>query len=251
MKILKNILITALIFILLLGGCSSPLDVPANRRIDIEENPYLNPIIKLNPNYLFFDFVHPDSTKILTIEIENNQDKKYLLTNYYLFYGNNNFNIINKELPIILEAKGLDNSKKKIDIKFTGKSAGVFIDSLILANVFYPIGFLEAKVPYIYINDYYQNNLKVGQKHLFEISITNFSENAAIINKVNFSDTSIDIVIKNSLPIELPRNSKKNLIIECLPKISGNYTTQVQLEIVTNSSRKLVDSVSTIKIDCN
>ncbi len=251
MKNFPYILLPTTILLVLLMGCSSPLEVPANRRIDIEENPYLNPIIKLNPNYLIFDFVHPDSTKVLSIEIENNQDKKYLITNYYLYYGNNNFQIINKEIPIILEPKGIENSKKKIEIKFTGKSAGVFIDSFILANIFYPIGFLEAKVPYIYINDYYQSNVKVGKKQQFELTLTNFSENSAIINKINISDNSLNFVIKSSLPIELPRNSKKNLIVEFTPKNSGNYVSTFQLEIITSSNRKLVDSVSTIKIDCN
>ena len=248
----KSIIFFSFILLLLFSGsCSSPLDVPANRRIDVEENPYLNPIVKLNPNYLIFDFVHPDSSKTLTIEIENNQDKKYLITNYFLYYGNNNFQILNKEIPIILEAKGLDNSKKKIEIKFIGKSSGVYIDSLILANVFYPIGFLEAKVPYIYLNDYYQNNVPVGKKQQIELTLTNVSENAAIINKVNFSDNLIEFSVKNSLPIELPRNSKKNLVLEFTAKQSGKYSTQVKLEIITNSSRKLVDSLSTIKIECN
>lgn len=246
-----KIFITFIILFLVLGSCSSPLDVPANRRIDIEENPYLNPIVRLNPNYLNFDFVHPDSSKILTIDIENNQDKKYFISNYFLYYGNNNFQIINKEIPVILEAKGLENSKKKVEIKFIGKSSGVYIDSLILANIFYPIGFLEAKVPYIYINDYYQNNVPVGKKQLIELTLTNVSENVAIINKVSFAENLLDFNIKNSLPIELPRNSKKKLALEFTPKQSGKYSTKVQLEILTSSSRKLVDSLSTIKIECN
>lgn len=246
-----NILLVGMIIITSLWGCSSPLDVPANRRIDIEENPYLNPIIKLNPNYLLFDFVHPDSSKVLTVEIENNQDKKYLLSNYYLYYGSNNFQILNKEIPIILEPKGQENSKRKVEIKFKAKSAGVYIDSLILANIFYPIGFLEAKVPYIYIQDYYQNNVPVGTKQVIELSLTNVSENGAIINKVNLTDNSLDFVIKNTLPIELPRNTQKKLLLEYFPKQAGNYSTKLQLEIITNSSRKLVDSISTIKIDCN
>lgn len=245
------IFFASILFLLISQGCSSPLEVPANRRIDLEENPYSNPIVKLNPNYLNFDFVHPDSTKTLTIEIENNQDKKYLITNYFLYYGNNNFQILNKEIPIILEPKGLDNSKKKVEIKFIGKSSGVYFDSLILANIFYPIGFLEAKVPYIYMNDYYSNNIPIGKKQQIELTLTNVSENVAIINKVKFSDNLLGFNIKNTLPIELPRNSKKNLILEFTAKQAGQYSTQVQLEIITNSSRKLVDSLSTIKIECN
>jgi len=249
MKI-RDYIFSLILFLIISFGCSSPLEVPANRKIDLEENPYSNPIIRLNPNYLNFDFVHPDSSKTLSLEIENNQDKKLLITNYFLYFGNNNFQILNKEIPIILEPKGNENSKKTIEIKFTGKSAGIFFDSLIFANIFYPIGFLEAKVPYVFINDFYQNNVKIGKKQQIELTITNFSENPAIINKVSFSENSIGLEIKSSLPIEVPRNSKKNILIEFQANKAGSYTSKVQLEIITNSSRKLVDSVSIIKIDC-
>jgi len=250
MKIHKYIFLLSLL-VLLTNGCSSPLEVPANRKIELEENPYSNPIIKLNPNYLNFEFVHPDSTKILAIEIENNQDKKLLISNYFLYFGNNNFQIINKEIPVILEPKGNENSKKTIEIKFNGKSAGVFVDSLIFANIFYPVGFLEAKVPYIFINDFYKNNVIIGKTQQIELTITNYSEYSAIINKAIFLDNSLDFSVKSSLPIEVPRNSKRNLVLEFQPKQAGNYTTKLQLEISTNSSKKLIDSVSIIKIVCN
>lgn len=247
----KTYILLLLLYELITLSCSSPLEVPANRRIELEENPYANPIIQLNPNYLNFDFIHPDSTKILSMEIANNQDKKLLITNYFLYFGNNNFQIINKEIPLILEPKGTENSKKTIEIKFIGKSAGVYIDSLIFANIFYPIGFLEAKVPYIFINDYYQNNVSVGKVQPIELSITNFSEYSAIINKAVFLDDSSNFSIKSSLPIEVPRNSKRNLAVLFQSNQSGNYSTRLKLEILTNSSRKLVDSISTIKIVCN
>lgn len=247
----KNIIFLFLAVVALLGGCSSPLDAPANRRIEIEENPYSNPVIKLNPNYLNFDFVHPDSSKILSIEVENNQDKRYLISNYYLYYGNNNFQILHKEIPIILEPKGNENSKKKIEIKFIGKSTGFFIDTLLFTNVFYPIGFLEAKVPYIFVNDYYKSGVQSGKTQQLELTLTNLSENSAIFNKITFSDNSLNFAVQNQLPIELPRNSKKILSIEYKAKQAGKYSSQVNFEIITNSSRKLVDSVSTIKIDCD
>lgn len=247
----KILSILTLVYFAIIFGCSSPLEVPANRQIDLEDNPYVNPIIKIDPSFIDFGYVHLDSSKIFSIQIENNQDKKYLISNYFLFFGNKNFQILNKEIPIILEPKGEPNSKRQISIKFTGKSIGTFADTLILSNIVYPIALFEAKVPYVYINDYYQNNLKSGKKYLIELTLTNISEENAIINKVSFKEKISNFSIKTPLPLELPRNSKKNLVLEFYSDKSGVFESQIQLEIQTNANRKLVDSLSTIKIECN
>lgn len=242
---MKNIIYILLISVWIIS-CNSPLDVPANREIHIKEDPYSNPLINITPTFINFDFVHPDSTKTIDVIVSNNQNKKILINDYYLFYGNTYFNLPNKSIPFILESKGDSNSSKILTIEFKGKSPGVYNDTLLFSSIPYPSGLIEAKVPYIFADDLVFENVKSGKEYTKSLKIYNLSENSAIINSISFNENSDLFKINTNLPFELPRNSTMEISITFSPKTIGKTQTTLQYAITTLSKRRLIDSTSHI-----
>lgn len=245
-----NKIIIFIFLIVLFNACKSPLEVPANREIDIKDNPYTNPLLKVNPTFVNFEFVHTDSTKILVVHVENNQDVSYPITDYHLFFANNNFKIINKKVPVILEPKGLEGSKFDVQIQFLGKTSGVYNDTILFNNIPFPTALLEAKVPYIYAIDRLINNALAGAEIKSAVIFKNLSENSVSIKSINFSQNSELFSFTDIFPIEVPRNSSKELHFTFLSNSPGTFSTNITFELITNSQRKLTDSVASINVVC-
>jgi hypothetical protein len=248
----KIYILLILLWELFISSCNSPLNVPANREIHIKEDPYSNPLITISPTFINFDFVHPDMTKTMEVTISNNQNKKLLINDYYLFFGNNSsFYFANKSVPFILESKGEPNSSQIITVEFKGKSPSVYNDTLYFSSIFYPSGLIEAKVPYIYADELTFDNVKLGSNSTNTLKIYNLSEYPAIINSMILNDNADLFTINTSFPIELPRNSSKEISITFTPKAVGKTQTSVQFSITTLSKRRLIDSLSHIYTNSN
>jgi hypothetical protein len=248
-KFIRNIFL--IVGFSLYFSCNSPLEVPANREITLKENPYSNPMIKFSPNYLNFDFVHPDSSKILTLTIENNQANSYPLTEYHLFFGSNNFKILNKTIPVILESKGTSGSSFEIKIQFTGKSSGTFNDSLLVNNLSYPKAIFEAKVPNIYANDIFLGEFLINEIKTGKIIFKNNSSNPVKINKIKLSQNTEFFNFIDTFPIEVSRNTSKEIIFNFESNTKGNFSSNLIYEIETLSLKNLIDSISRVTAICN
>ena len=247
----KILIIIFSVSYLLIYSCSSPLDVPANRNIEIKDGPYKNPQISLNPTFVNFDFVLPDSTKLMTMTVSNNLTTKILITDYSLYFNYSYFLLFNKNVPFVLDAKGGANSTVEIQLGFKGISSGIYQDTLLFSGIFYPTGLLEAKVPYIYANSVNLGNIPLNQNSEGQIIINNLSESSATISKIRFSNFSNYFKFKNGFPIVIQRNSKDTLSFIFTPLTQGKFQENLTFEITTQAQRKLVDSVATIQAIVN
>ncbi len=234
--------------VIISSNCSSPLDVPANRTIEFTENSFENPYVKLSTNYINYDFVHPDSSVIKRVILQNKLSHNYLISNYFLYFGDNNFRILNKTIPILLSAVGENGWEFPIEIEFKAKTPGVYIDTLVFANLEYTFCMVEAKVPYIFADDFeVEQEFKVSKENEFSVNFTNISEHSVIINEIRL-DIGSNILLKTDLPITVNRNSNK--IIKCIyySDIPEEKILNVDFALETKANRSLVDSVSKIKI---
>ncbi len=246
MKKIQNILFF-LIIVIISSNCSSPLDVPANRNIKFTEDNYENPYVKLSTNYLNYDFIHPDSIVVKTVFIQNKLQHNYLISNYNLYFGDNNFKILNKTTPILLAAIGENGWEIPIEIQFQAKSPGVFIDTLVFANLEYTFCMVEAKVPYIFANDYATDDFKILQKNEFSVNFKNMSEFSSTINEVKLDDNT-KITLKTGLPITINRNSNTMLTFEYFSDVPEVVAVNIKFSLITEANRSLVDSTCKIKI---
>jgi hypothetical protein len=243
MGIIKYILSTFLLICLI--ACQSPLSVPANRDVEIKDDPFLNPPILVSPSYINLGFVHPDSQITFSIELQNNLDKNYIVWDYNLFFNKNHFSIIDKNIPIILEPKGTDNSKAVINFAFSANKTGFYQDTLVFANLIYPIALFEATIPNFFIdNIFFQkdiSSIKIAKIH-------NLSESNVIISQAYFLNNSKSFTILDSLPITINRNSNYDLQISYNP--INNVLTEEKLIFELNGQidKKLMDSVCKITI---
>lgn len=244
-KILSGLII---ILCLTFFSCNSPLEVPANRDIKIKDNPYINPLVKFKPNYTNLDFVHPDSILTFSIKVENNQSITYPISEYHLFFGNINFRIIDKLIPIILSPAGMDGSEADIKIQFTAKNPGYFNDTLFVNNLNYPKAIFEAKVPYIYVNDFPSIKISSGETLTFSLTFTNLSSNDALIKSASISQNSSNFSLENIFPINLARNSEVLIPFKFTSATPGLYQTEFTFEIESVTQKSLIDKVSKITI---
>jgi hypothetical protein len=246
-KVSKVMKLLSISMTIILFACNSPLDVPANRQIKLKENPYSNPLIKITPSYYDFGFVHPDSSKILELSVENLQTSSYPISEYHLFFGMNNFVIQKKTIPIILGPKGSENSSFKVQVQFNGKNPGKFTDTLIFNTLIYPTATFEAKVPFIYCADL---NLEcvAGQTKSFKLKINNLSSSEAILNKISISQFSELFSINQTLPIYIPRNSFKEISCSFISDVPGTFQSNLTFDIESNSIKSLTDNSSVINV---
>lgn len=236
-----------LIVLIAIGSfsCESPLNVPANRQIDITEDPFLNPPIHVSPTYKNLGFVHPDSQITFTIEVQNNLDKSYIIWDYYLYFNKNGFSISNKSIPINFKPKGDDNSSTNIEIVYKADKPGIYYDTLLFANLIYPITYMEAVVPNVYMDDVVFNSKRGERK---DVIIHNLSDSKITITDVYFSNDSKNLTILDSLPVSIARNSIYPLKIQYSPGINDDEDNPLILKISGLSDKRLIDSICIIKI---
>ena len=246
---MKTFKILTIMFVsIIISNCSSPLDVPASRNVEFKDNTFENPYVKLSTNYLYYEFVHPDSTLTKKVIIQNKLSHNYLISNYSLYFGNNHFTILNKTIPIVLSAVGKNGWEFPIEIKFAGKSPGIYVDTLIFANLEYTFCMVEAKVPYIFANDYeIEQNFKLSQENEFSVNFHNLSEYSVIINGIKL-DVDSKILVKTNLPIIVNRNSNKKINFIYYSDVPEEKNVYVNFVLETEANRSLVDSTSQIKI---
>lgn len=239
---------TLYIFVILLivgiVSCESPLNVPANRNIEIKEDPFLNPPISLSPSYINLGFVHPDSQVSFSIEIQNNLDKQYIVWDYNLYFLTNGFSIVEKSIPLNLEPKGAEKSKSKIDFIYKAERSGIYYDTLLIANLIYPFSFMVATVPNIYMDDVIFEGNGPSEKN---VTIHNLSESNFTITNATFSNpTSFKLL--DTLPILINRNSVYNMRISYFPSIDETQESSLIINVSGLADKRLADTVCKIII---
>jgi hypothetical protein len=243
---MKNFRYILLIFLLIgLASCESPLNVPANRNVDITTDPFLNPPISATPSYINLGFVHPDSQVVIFINVANNLDKVYIIWDYNLYFNKNGFSVNNKIVPIILEPKDNESSKAQINILFTAKNSGYYLDTLLFADLLYPFCLLEAKVPNLYFDNVVFESNNPSTK---SILIHNTSESNITITNAYFTNETKSFSILTSFPIQVNRNSVYNLQISYTPISEESEKNKLIFQFNGASDRKLADSICNITI---
>lgn len=244
----KFLILPIFLVSIILSNCSSPLDVPASRTIEFTENSFENPYVKLSTNYINCDFVHPDSSVIKRVTIQNKLPHNYLISNYTLYFGDNNFRILDKATPILLAAVGENGWEFPIEIEFKAKTPGVYVDTLVFANLEYTFCMVEAKVPYIFADDFEgKQEFKVSDENEFSVNFRNISEHQVVVNEIKL-DIGSNILLKTDLPIIVNRNSNKIIKFIYYSDIPEEKVLNVNFVLETNANRSLVDSISKIKI---
>ena len=226
-------------------SCESPLNVPANRQIDITVDPFLNPPIHVSPTYKNLGFVHPDSQLAFKIEAQNKLDKSYIIWDYNLFFNKNGFSISNKSIPLNLQPEGEENSGTSIEIVYKADKPGIYHDTLLFANLIYPFTYMEAVVPNVYMDDVVFNSIRGEQK---VVIVHNLSDSKLTITDAYFSNDTKNFTILDSLPVNIASNSINFLKIQYTPGANDDDDNSMILKISGLSDKKLTDSICKIKI---
>ncbi|OGU59179.1 MAG: hypothetical protein A2X64_07270 [Ignavibacteria bacterium GWF2_33_9] len=246
----RVIFILSVVLISFLQACNSPLDVPANRQIKTTENPYDNPILSITPLYNELGFVFPDSSIKTTLEIQTLQDFSYPISDYHFFFGINNFNILNKSIPVILGPKDSETDKFNVEIQFNASNPGIYYDTLFVNNLVYPFAIFNAKVPFIYSNNVKIENAVPEEEITGKIIFKNMSSNTATVKSAEFSQFNNLFKINELFPFEIPRNGNKVVSFTFLSPIPGNFVTNVTFSIESVTINSLIDNVCAISVQC-
>jgi hypothetical protein len=156
---------------------------------------------------------------------------------------------LNKSFPIILGPKGSENASTVVQVIFTAKSVGSFNDTLIVNNLTYPKAIVEARVPYIFVNDLHADSITTNSKYFGKIVVRNLSSNSAIVKSCSISQFAELFSFENIFPLEVPRNSSAEIPFEFLAKNGGAYSVKITFDIESLSLKSLIDNSSIFSID--
>ncbi|MBM2815670.1 MAG: hypothetical protein HW421_2432 [Ignavibacteria bacterium] len=245
-KINKNsnlvITYTLLIFLIIFLSCTSPLDVPANRK-KLETGTKQEIIdIVLSTDEMQFGFVSYTSTKTIQFKITNNSKKDAVIDSIkaknhpdmFYFYGDD-----------IFPVKIASGKSKEYMILFNAKELGEFSDVITLNGWDKYSIKCEAKVPYVEARDLNFNEYSIlsPSPRPKGIIIFNNSNVKITINTYKLIDPENSFFITDSIksididPVNTPFGTNKAVInIAFIPRMIKAYNARVEFDITAPSN---------------
>lgn len=234
-RIIYRILIyyALIIFIAFFTGCSSPMDIDAQRgdKIIVGNQSY---DISFNPDTLDFGLLHPNETSFLSFEVINQKTVNYTINELSIFNHQNLFKVINYQL-FTLGPKNTQNDRAEFMIKaFAQESYGVFIDSLYVNDLKNPDLKLLMTVPAVFASDVDFGNVSinegVGSKF---ITFRNISNENIIIHNIKISNENFELKPSTD-DFTIEANTKTEMIITFNPTEQKSYNGILTFEIKNN-----------------
>lgn len=219
-----------IIIIILLISCESPFDVPAHKGDKkVIKDPFSdNPILKIIPDSLNFDFVFPSQKKSFDFGVINISNDKYQIQScdFYedLFVCNNESKF--------LEPHELNNDTLFFSVEFTQDESGIYSDSLIIDNMFIPVLYANAVVPFVYAEDVLFGDVNENEITGKIIKIQNNSNDSVTLTSVYLEKNHLFRFSQTpDLPVTIAPKSSYDILIRFSHDNKGDYSDKLFFEI--------------------
>ena len=240
---LINIIVLFSLTALLLNFCSSPTEVPANRKINSNGNGN-NEIqkISLNESELIFEDVSYGGYKSHDFTVFNNTDASITIENINFKYNNDFFSVFDPEFPIILAPKGESGYSERIHVSFQADELGAFNNILTFNGFDKPTLIIKAFVPTIEVP-----NLNFGTSSISSqyskagaLIVRNHGDEKATIISYNIYDPEGVFEFISTLPVELEKGIPAYFYLRFKPRTVKPYNGRIEFRI---EGKGIIDNV--------
>jgi hypothetical protein len=223
--------------ILIWAKCSSPTDVPANRKIiedkqNEKNNQSFNKTpISVNTRELVFDEVPYQGSKPNSFIIYNNSTEPQNITKIYSDRYREYFKLYSPTIPFTLGPKGSDSSEKQVIIIFYGNKLGETFDKLKIND--YPDLSINLKgyVPNVDISDCDFGFAPINTPKSKAIILINYSSTIAKIRGFNLIDQDSVFKVLSSPSVDIKPNEQIYFYIRFTPKETKPYNGKIEFYI--------------------
>lgn len=226
-------------------SCNSPFDVPADKgdKIIIKD-PYLNdPLLLFSDDTLDYDMILPGESRTRELIVKNISDEPYNIDST-VFYHNY---FISNNNEITIQPYSISGDSAKINIEFVSDNSGLFIDSMIIDNMYRPVLHLSAKVPYVFVRDFDFGTVNNGEIIGKIIKIENNYSDTITINTLSFEDNTFFRFSQTpQLPLKIAPFDTYDLLVRFSSNQSGKYSDSINITISENILFRQSSSVEAI-----
>jgi hypothetical protein len=230
---IRNIaLILIAAFALGFGGCSSPVDVPANRVKTIdEEEKNIEEGLEIFPKTLDFGYVARVDSKTMGFQLANSSKNKLTINSILPRTYMDMYFVVHPPLPITLGPKGSDSSSQYVSIQFTAKNLGLFSDTIRFNDKKKPTLALKAIVPSVTVSDCHFGGANTGIDAYKTVDVVNRGDSPAKITEAIIQDPDKVFNFTTPLPVTLKPGEFRRLIVRFTPKDRKQYKATLKFDI--------------------
>ncbi len=236
----KNIILS-LVFLSVLG-CSSPLDVPANRKEYID-NDKSNSLLSTSPTTVNFGYINRYKDERMPFQVTNLNSMAFALKTFG-FGANSKFSIPGIELPLEIEKKNTAGSIQLFHIRFFSSEIGEYIDTLETNGLTNPKLLVQAIVPDIYCDDVSFGSIDINNNVSEFINIYNYTNQELVVESIQFADTSEVFTVNNNTSYTIPpfdlSGEPGKIPISFSSKVDNIYETTAEIVFKNTLQGKLV-----------
>lgn len=219
----------------LINGCTSPIDVNANRQV-IDYSDYNKELsgkeLQFNLYEINFIDVAYGSSQAYYVILSNLSNRDILIEKFTFRKYPNLFQVTNPRLPILLKKNGSDSSSRELMITFSANELGEIVDTLCVENMSQPQLIINAKVPFVDVVDIDFGFQKIGQSKVKPpLYIYNHSKKPVVVSSYRLIDPEEVFQVLSSLPIEIPPGAKYNVIVKFTPHSEKPYNGRIEFKI--------------------
>lgn len=227
-----------LILTLVFSACSSPTDVPANRRITKEGGTEeVSPLAITIPGdnftneLIFYDVSLDVGYQSKDFILYNTSDKPVTIDTIAFANPNSKFSIWTTEFPIELAPKDEEGFSKRLYLNFNADRIGEFRDTLRFDKFSEPLLFLRAIVPTVEVTSINYGTVRIGATLSKAITLRNHGENTILVQSAHVIDQEGVFNFLSTLPVEIPPGSSVIRIVEFAPKEAKTYSARIEFDI--------------------
>ncbi len=221
------------ILLILLFACESPFDVPAREgEKKVIKDPYLNnPVLKIIPDSLDFGYVLPSEKNLMNFRVINISGENYLIK-LCKFY-NELFICKNEELTLAPHKTSQDTAT--FTVVFMQNESGLYIDSMIIDNMYRPVLYASAKVPFVYAEDMDFGKVSVNEISGKIIKIRNNSTDSVTLTSIYLENNQLfRFSQKPELPLKIAPKSSSDILLRFSSDKKGEFSDKLIFEIEEN-----------------
>ncbi len=238
LRIAISPMLAAVLLAVVVGSCSSPADVPANRREtrDGEEGSRnLDSAIYVSPDAIDLG-TYPDNSIANAgvtsfIDVIATRDAVGSVISARLATGKRGFEILGPA-TFAMTSKGADSASFRVPVRFRSPGRGRYLDTLILGDTFrIPLKAIVGDY-LIYVTDAEFDSINVGSLTAADIDIVNNSDRVASIHSMAVKATlGNGIKLLNLVYDDIQPGEKYTLNLEFEPSDAGPHAAEITVGI--------------------
>ncbi len=230
-------------------GCSSPLDVPANRKEYID-NDKSNSLLSTSPTTINFGYINRYKEVIMPFQITNMNTMAFSMRT--LDFGSaSKYSLPNLDLPMEIDEKGQPGSIQLFHVRFFSSDLGEFTDTMETNGLTNPKLYVQAIVPDIFCEDVTFGSVSVNNTATKNLLIYNYTDNTLEIESVNFGDYDEFFSVDSTKSLIVEPHSKTGnpteIPVYFSSKFDQLYETTAEIIFKSGTQGKLVKNIVLVK----